>query len=457
LAVGFSLVELIVAMSVFLVVSAASFTLFSRHETLLSQEQGIAGMNIGMRNALSQLQVDVVNAGSGIIQGANIPAWPVGVTIVNSNPAATPPCAPSVANPTYSTNCFDQLNVVMVDSQTPPLHPQTSAGGCVTTNAGSTTLYGAPPSGYTSSSIYSNFKNGDQLLFVISSGAAYNIALLTANGANSSSPSGYVSLTFNSGRMSGYAYTLGQEIQDTNGNLQLVVIAGTSGSSTPVWSNTSATNTTDGGVTWQYLGKTDLTNSFCSADWVLRLVPINYSVGLADSSNPQLLRAQRNSSGVLVSNDIMDQVIGFKVGAARNSAFTVSAVNTSDATVTWVSGSYFVTGGAWTNQQVMINDVVYTVSTVASTTSLTLTSAAGTQTSVTLDGPATQTFAYDYSSSDYNNSFSLLRSVRVTIIGRTKPSSDPLYTYRNPFDGGAYQIRGSSIIVDPRNLTMNGY
>ncbi len=83
------MIELMVAMAVFLVLSIASLSLFSRHETLLSQETGVSGLNIGLRNALSQLQIDVVNAGNGQILGANVPAWPVGVTIVNTNPTAS--------------------------------------------------------------------------------------------------------------------------------------------------------------------------------------------------------------------------------------------------------------------------------------------------------------------------------------------------------------------------------
>ena len=51
------------------------------------------------------------------------------------------------------------------------------------------------------------------------------------------------------------------------------------------------------------------------------------------------------------------------------------------------------------------------------------------------------------------NEFNLIRSVRVSIIGRTQPN--PTNPYRNPFDSGPYQIRGNSIIVNPRNLTMN--
>lgn len=86
---GFSLIELMVAMAVFLIISITAFTLFSRHQSLLGQEQGMAGLNIGLRNALSQLQIDVVNAGNGQIQGPNVPAWPVGITIVNSNPTAS--------------------------------------------------------------------------------------------------------------------------------------------------------------------------------------------------------------------------------------------------------------------------------------------------------------------------------------------------------------------------------
>jgi hypothetical protein len=142
---------------------------------------------------------------------------------------------------------------------------------------------------------------------------------------------------------------------------------------------------------------TELTSSFCSTDWVLRLQPIKYTVTTTATVNgiedPQLVRTQSGTSNV-----VMDQVVGFKVGAA------------------W-----------WDNN--------------------------------------TDTFAYCYNTGaycdppantipGYNSDFTLVRSVRVTIIGRTTPSTDPSYTYRNPFDSGAYQIRGSSIIVDPRNLTM---
>src|SRR5438552_3926421 len=74
---GFSLMELIVAIAVFLIISAAALSLIKRHVPLVSTQQNQAGLNITMRNALAQLQVDVVNAGTGYYQGVNIPTWPI--------------------------------------------------------------------------------------------------------------------------------------------------------------------------------------------------------------------------------------------------------------------------------------------------------------------------------------------------------------------------------------------
>jgi len=152
-----------------------------------------------------------------------------------------------------------------------------------------------------------------------------------------------------------------------------------------------------------------LTNSFCSTDWVLRLLPIQYSVIVSNTVNgiedPQLIRQHKDSTtGATVKDVLMDQIVGFKVGAA-----------------TWNNALNLGTGSS-------TFDYCYS--------------------SGTYCDPPNNTIL------GYNNDFTLVRSVRVTIIGRTAPSTDPTYTYRNPFDGGPYQIRGSSIVVDPRNLTM---
>ena len=55
----------------------------------------------------------------------------------------------------------------------------------------------------------------------------------------------------------------------------------------------------------------------------------------------------------------------------------------------------------------------------------------------------------------YGSNFELVRSVRVTLIGRTTPNPDPTYTFRNTFDGGAYQVEPATVVINPRNLTMN--
>ena len=86
---------------------------------------------------------------------------------------------------------------------------------------------------------------------------------------------------------------------------------------------------------------------------------------------------------------------------------------------------------------------------------------------VTLNGSnTTAAAAYCYNASlsvapCYDNQFNEIRSVRISLIGRTPPK---LYTnsnvnsptlFTNTFDGQPYKIQALSIIVNPRNLSMN--
>jgi hypothetical protein len=66
---------------------------------------------------------------------------------------------------------------------------------------------------------------------------------------------------------------------------------------------------------------------------------------------------------------------------------------------------------------------------------------------------STSSFSYDYQNATYGCEYNLIRSIRISMIGRTAP--DPTNPYRNQFDNGQYQLRGNSIIVNPRNLSMN--
>jgi hypothetical protein len=60
---------------------------------------------------------------------------------------------------------------------------------------------------------------------------------------------------------------------------------------------------------------------------------------------------------------------------------------------------------------------------------------------------------YSFDSSSYNHDWPLIRSVRVSMIGRTPP--DWSNTFRNSFDGGPYKIESVSVVINPRNSSMN--
>ena len=136
LAAGFTLVELMMAMVVFLIVGGAAVSLIKKHVPLFTSEQNQAGLNVGVRNAVAQMQMDVVNAGSGFYPGANMPFFPVGITVANSG---TTSCFdPATFN--YTT-CFDRLNVITADDTIPPAHPSGNAAGTASVDTTTGTLF----------------------------------------------------------------------------------------------------------------------------------------------------------------------------------------------------------------------------------------------------------------------------------------------------------------------------
>ena len=337
---GFTLIELLVAAAIFTIISGAAFLLLAKHQPLFNRQQNMAGLNISMRNAAAQMQIDIVNAGTGYYVGADIPGWPIGISILNSNPGTG---CNNPATYTYSQTCFDTINVIGVDPNTPPAHPTDSGSNCVSTT--SSILFATPTGTTTLAQLAADYHTGDQILVLKSDGSQMTTAVLTKDGMVAG---GKVQLQHNPTGASG-----------TN-----------SSANDPLGITTNASN--------------KLGVSFCSTDWVMKISPITYSVDASDPSDPKLTRTQGGKTSVLA-----DQIIGFKVGAA-----------------TWNSSA------------------------------------------------SSDNTTYYFNPSIYGNDFTLIRSVRISMIGRTSPSTDPTYTFRNTFDNGPYQIQGLSVVVNPRNLSM---
>jgi hypothetical protein len=135
--------------------------------------------------------------------------------------------------------------------------------------------------------------------------------------------------------------------------------------------------------------------NYGNSDWILRLQPITYQVDVSNPANPVLERVQNG-----VTNVLAQQIIGFRVGAS----LWQDAHDTDAQPYNFQACSFGTNGCA--------------------------------------GGGGT---GYD---------FTLIRSVRVSIIGRTPPGTTGMYNYQNSFDGGPYQVMGAAVVVNPRNLSM---
>lgn len=354
---GFSLLELLVATGMFLIVISAALSLYTSHLPLFAEQQAQAGLNIAMRNSVSQLQLDVANAGSGYYQGINIPDFPISLTIQNNVPSSSVPCnTPSTF--TYGPNCFDQLNIILVDTTTPPAHVDQNGTTCSSTT--SSILFANPVAPTTNAQLAADYHTGDQILVIKSDGSQMTSAVLTKDGNVSG---GKVQLQHN----------------PTGAN-------GTGGD--PAYITNNANN--------------KLGVNYCASDWVLKIIPITYKVDTSNSSNPKLIREQ--PSGNTASDTVLaEQVVGFKVGAILWNNCTTTCVSDDQSTYNYDASTYSSGGTAQ---------------------------------------------AYNYS---------LIQSVQIEMIGRTPPNFSPSYVFRNGFDKGPYQIESSSLVINPRNITMNNH
>ena len=385
--------ELLIAMAVFLVVSISAFTLFAKQVLSSEVVQGQAGLNLALRNAATQLQLDLANAGSYYYQAGsvNVPGWPIGVSIINNVPGAGTSCYTASTN-TYGANCFDQLNIISAadPSSYPAINAtDTSGGTSPTLNCSNTSTdrgggvgnaWGLAAAGLSLSATALKFKQNDQLLLVDSTGNYITSVILTQDAAVD--PGGkavkFVFLKTNTDGSNPY--------DSTNPNkYDRLHITDCLGQASPCTVNNK------------------LQPQFCADDWILKLAPITYQVDTTNSSNPTLTRTQNGSTTTL-----MEQVIGFKVGAAIWNAAHGTDTDDCSPTGTLYCPFNYNAGTYWNN-----------------------------------------------ASGDMKYNYSLVRAVRVSLIGRTTPNNDPNYKFRNAFDNGPYQVQGTAVVVNPRDLSMN--
>jgi prepilin-type N-terminal cleavage/methylation domain-containing protein len=353
---GFTLLEFLVAMAVFMIVTGSVFSLFRKDDPLFNQQQSVSGVNIALQNAITQMQLDVVNAGSGYYAGANIPNFPVGVTIAENMVAGvvTAPAVGDCGDNTqflYHADCFDTLNIITSDPATSPQHPaassDTSTGAMVLSTPTITTNTQAL-------ALAAFYHSGDTLLVLAVDGSTMTTVKLTTTPTTVSGA--VVTLHFTA------TSSAGVNPQDT---LLLTTHSG---------------GTTDN-------SHTQLSSTYGTSDWVLRLQPITYTV---DDSNPADPKLTRTLAGV--SDVVAEQVIGFKVGASlANQADNFDSIYKYDASQFGVSPGF---------------------------------------------------------------DFSIIRSIRATVIGRTPPSASSASTVLNSYDNGPYKIQGLSVAINPRNLSM---
>src|ERR1700674_4167957 len=348
---GFSMLEMMIAIAIFAVIGTAAISLFRKHVPLVSMQGNQAGLNIALRSAMAQLEVDAVNAGSGYYQSTDIPDWPIGVTISNNQPAVGTDCH-TASNYRYGATCFDQLNIITVDTTTPPSRPSFASdgtGNAITTNVD---LYLTPVAPTTVAQLAAKYSKNDEILLlhtILGSKSTMTTSVITAAPV----PTGT---------------TVHLKITPTDAS----GVYGSGAGTDPLL----ISNTVDSPV---------LTSSFSPlGDWVLRLSPITYAVDISNPDNPKLTR----QAGSGTPDVIAEQIIGFRVGASLR------------------------------------------------------------------NGTTDQPYNFNSGPTGYNGDWTLIRSLRISLLARTPPGNDPLDTYQNSFDLGPYRIEGVSVTINPRNLSM---
>ena len=405
---GFSLIELLVAMAEFLIAAGAAFSLFDQHLALVTKQENLSGVNIGLRNTISQIEMDLSGAGQNLLSSVpNAPSFSMGVIIQNNIPGAVgvTTCAPDTSTwtyPTASSACFDSIELLSpklcgagYSGPNAPYAPVLS----VNSNSGndlsvSSTIFAddAAVGPSDDNTDYGCFSNGDEILVVNTSpnspchsggpSLAYCMTVVTLTKDGSSTGNG-VKLEHNPTGASGGA----NGCPGTSCTDPLGIITG-------------------GGY------KNALGTGFGTGSYV-----INLGAGNGDIAYSVQPNASNASDAQLVRNGqpVTDQIIGFKVGADL-----WDKSNQSDL----ASFSY--------------NSLLYCNSQLA----------------VGLDCNTDPPPAAGIDPND----FTLVRSIRVSLIGRTPPTGDPsMQTFHNGFDGGPYLVQQASIVVNLRGISIANF
>jgi prepilin-type N-terminal cleavage/methylation domain-containing protein len=307
LVAGFSLVELMVAMSVFVIVGGAAIALVRRHMPLFNTAQNQTNLNITLRNAVAQFQMEVVNAGTGFAGTTPTSFSPMGVTI---SKAPTANCATASTPPVYASGCFDSFTLITVDNSLPLLSPwgtdptKPPPPPPLTTSADTTgtTMYLTNPD--PTSATLANYTTwaalltpGTELMFVqggtdMPAGQAL-ISLVTV--ASATPNPNYILLTTTGGTR--------KSIGCPGGNL-----GGSNAGGTPDPSDAKQ----DFLKIYNDAECARFTNSFNPGlDYVVKLgAGATYKVDGTNPTNPKLVRTTPTGTDV-----IAEQIIGFTVGA----------------------------------------------------------------------------------------------------------------------------------------------
>jgi prepilin-type N-terminal cleavage/methylation domain-containing protein len=399
---GFSLVEMMIALLVFLVIALTAVSLVRTQIATFLSQQSQSQVNIGMRNALGQIEMDAAEAGSGFFPNINVPGSPIGITL-------------TTGDNTGGTNAaYDTLTIISFDTSTlaSPSSNSNGSAGCVNTST-ATSLYLLPQaSGTTAATLSANLRQADEVLLVrsyIDPNLGFPLIGSVTLSQASSSNGTTVQVTYTS------------SLQKPAGGLPQFTIPGNPPTTyTPTPYVDPADNFR---ITYDPSDKLSNDGTFCSTNSgnaddarAVKMTPIRYAVNPATL---QLTRCQANA----------------------NNPAPACYTNPADSSATVVAEhvlSFKVGVMLWQD----CNSDIY---------------AAGT---CTLNGNTYNASATDAASYAYNSygpslctdtankcDFSLIRSIKVSMIVQTGNAI--------LLNSNAVATEAASVVINPRNLSMH--